>query len=165
MGLIHLSAFMSDWLDGLPSGVRLWLLGASFLLSTLLLLFLLFRLARQEYVTESGKVVVNWFHPLQWLARFQQIKADNHAKLPESTRAIVDRLQLLLERSNNIVELGHEIVFLVVGCLGLLGVLLSILMNPLKAWWLFVPSAIAVFIGYKAFHKLRVLMRIKFVKK
>ncbi len=67
--------------------------------------------------------------------------------------------QQLLAVSHKLSELVYDVMFVFVGVIGLLGVLISIAMNPFKAWWFFIPSALALFIGVKSLKKLLALKR------
>jgi hypothetical protein len=68
----------------------LWIVGS-------LLLIVIYKVARQESVAQSGKVEVKWYSPMQWLARFRQINAENREILPESTRTFVDKIYRVIE--------------------------------------------------------------------
>ena len=146
MEFIELSKWLSVWFGKLPKDWQLWLTQHYWWIVGSFLFIVIYKVARQESVAQSGKVEVKWYSPMQWLDRFQQIKAENREKLPESTRSIVDKIY-------HVIELGHVVadyIYALIACfLGLLGIIVSIILNPFKAWWLFLPSAFLFYIGYK----------------
>ena len=146
MEFIELSKWLNVWFGKLPKGWQLWLTHYYWWIVGSFLLIVIYKVARQESVAQSGKVEVKWYSPTQWVDRFKQIKAENREKLPESTRSFVDKIY-------RVIELGHVVadyIYALIACfLGLLGIIASIILNPFKAWWMFLPSAFLFYIGYK----------------
>jgi hypothetical protein len=146
MEFIELGKWLNVWFGKLPKDWQLWLTHYYWWIVGSLLLVVIYKVARQESVAQSGKVEVKWYSPMQWLARLQQIKVENREKLPESTRTFVDKIY-------RVIELGHVVadyIYAFMACfLGLLGIIFSIILNPIKAWWMFLPSAFLFYIGYK----------------
>ena len=165
MELIHASKFLQEWFSGLPLVTQAWLIKAYWILIPLGVILLLYVVAQEEKISESGKVSVKWYHPKQWVAHFMQIKADNEAKLVKDGNVFFIKSQQLLAASHKLSEFAYDVIFVLVGVLGLLGVLLSIAMNPFKAWWFFIPSTLAVYIGFKSFKKLLALLRLGIQRK
>lgn len=159
MELIHASKLLQEWFNKLSPETQAWLIKAYWIVVPLGLMFLIYAVVREEKISESGKVTVKWYHPTQWVAHFKQIKADNEAKLQKDGNVFFIKTHELLAASHKLSELVYDVLFVVVGLLGFLGVLISIAMNPFKAWWFFLPSALAVYIGVKSFKKLLALRR------
>lgn len=150
METLHLSAWVNQWLATLPVNVQYWLKFFFYVAVVLVVLLLLFSVSRQESVSESGKIVVKWHHPKYWLARYQQIKAENHQKLPANTRESIEKFQRLLGSSHRLLDIGYGLIF---AMLGFLGLAISILLNPIEAWWMFIPSLLLLYLGYKTLKK------------
>lgn len=146
MEFITLSNWLNVWFSKLPEDWQFWLMHDFLWIVGSLLLIILYKFARQEWVAPSGKVVVNWYSPMQWVSRFQQIKAESQRTLPESTRLFVGKMYRMI-------EVGHAVadyIYALMACfLGLLGIIISIILNPFKAWWLLLPSIVLFFIGYR----------------
>ena len=152
MEFVELGEWVNVWFGKLPNDLQLWLTQYYWWIAGSLLLIVIDKVARQETVAQSGKVEVRWYSPAEWLARFQQIKAENREKLPESTWTFVDKIY-------RVIELGHVVadyLYAFIECfLGLLGIIVSIILNPIKAWWMFLPSALLLYIGYKMLRTVR----------
>ncbi|MFM9835236.1 MAG: hypothetical protein ACKVOA_03960 [Methylophilaceae bacterium] len=159
MELIHASKLLQEWFNKLPPETQAWLIKAYWVVVPLGLMFLIYAVVREEKVSESGKVTVKWYHPKQWVLHFMQIKADNEAKLQKDGSVFFIKLRQLLAASHELSDLVYDVLFVLIGLLGVLGVVVSIAMNPFKAWWFFLPSAFAVYIGVKSFKKLLALRR------
>jgi hypothetical protein len=152
MEFIHAAKFLQEWFDGLPSDVKIWVVRVCWVLVPAIVALLIYTVVREEKISESGKVSVKWYHPSQWFARYMQIQADNEAKSVQNGSNFYIRLQQLLALNRQLSEIAYDVIFLMVGLLGLLGVLLSLMINT---WWVLIPSAIAVYIGVQSWRKLR----------
>ena len=159
MELLHASKFLQEWFNGLPPDVQAWVIKAYWVLIPAIIILIVYAVVREEKVSEYGRVSVKWYHPKQWVTRFIQIKADNEAKMAQENPAFFIKTQQFLAVSHKLNDIAYDILFVLVGVLGLLGVLLTIVMNPIKAWWLFIPSVLTVYIGYKSLKKLLALRR------
>jgi hypothetical protein len=157
MELIHASKFLQEWFNGLPLDMQAWVIKAYWVLIPAIVVFVVYIVVREEKVSESGRVSVKWYHPKQWITRFMQVKADNEAKMARENPAFFIKTQQFLAVSHKLNDIAYDLLFVLVGVLGLLGVLLSVAMNPIKAWWLFLPSILTVYIGYKSLKKLLAL--------
>lgn len=153
MEFIHSAALISQWLDKLAPQTRYYVMEALVVLTVVMLVWLLYVVVRQERVSESGQVVVHWYHPLQWLARYKQLKAENEAKLSPDARSFVEKVQQFISVANKLKSVMYDVIFVVVGLLGLLGVLIC-LPSPIATWWMLIPSVVAVYIGYEGLRKL-----------
>jgi hypothetical protein len=146
MEFIELGKWLNVWFGKLPKDLQFWLTQYCWWIIGSLVLIVIYKVARQESLPQSGKVEVKWYSPVQWLARFQQIKAENREELPESTRKFLDKVY-------RVIELRHVVadyIYALIACFfGLLGIIVSIILNPIKAWWMFLPSALLFYIGYK----------------
>jgi hypothetical protein len=150
MEFIHAAKFLQEWFDGLPANVRAWLIQAYWILVPAVALLVLYAVVRKESITESGRVTVKWFRPSQWLARFRQIEAENQAKLPENMQHFLAGTRRFLAFSHRAADLVYGVMATL---LGFLGVLFSLILNPFKAWWLFLPSALLLYFAYRIFRK------------
>ena len=146
MEFIELSKWLNAWFGKLPKDWQLWLAHNYWWIVGSLLMIVIYKVARQESIAQSGKVEVEWYSPVHWVARFQQIKAENRQKLPESTRSFLDKIYRVIELGNVVAD---YIYGLIAFFLGLLGIVVSIILNPFMAWWLFLPSAFLFYIGSK----------------
>ena len=154
MEFIHAAKFIHEWFDGLPLEVKTWLIKAYWVLVPAVVVMLIYAVVREEKVSESGKVSVKWYYPKQWVARYMQIKAENEAKFARDGGNFYVKIQQLLELSRKFSDIAYDILFVILGLVGLLGVLFSLFMNPLKTWWLFIPSVIVVYIAVQSLRKL-----------
>lgn len=102
MELIHASKDLQEWFNGLPLDVQAWLIKAYWVVVPLGVMILIYAVVREEKVSESGKVTVKWYHPKQWVAHFQQIKADNEAKLIKDGNVFYIKSQQLLAVSHKL---------------------------------------------------------------
>lgn len=150
MEILHLSAWIREWLATLPLNVQYWIKLIFYTAVILVALVVLYSVSRQESISESGKVVVKWYHPKYWMARYQHIKAENHQKLPANTREFVEKCQRFLASSHRWLDIGYGLIF---ALLGFLGLAISILLNPIKAWWMLIPSLLLLYFGYKTLKK------------
>ena len=110
MEFIELSKWLSVWFDKLPKDWQLWLTQYYWWIVGSFLLIVIYKVARQESVAQGGKVEVKWYSPMQWLARFQQIKAENREKLPESTRSIVDKIYHVIELGQVVADYIYALI-------------------------------------------------------
>jgi len=154
MEFIHAAKFIHEWFDGLPLEVKTWLIKAYWVLVPAVVVMLIYAVVREEKISESGKVSVKWYYPKQWVARYMQIKAENEAKFARDGGNFYVKIQQLLELSRKFSDIAYDILFVILGLVGLLGVLFSLFMNPLKTWWLFIPSVIVVYIAVQSLRKL-----------
>jgi hypothetical protein len=97
MEFIELSGWLNVWFGKLPKDWKIWLTHYYWWIVGSLLLIVIYKVARHESVAQSGKVEVKWYSPMQWLARFQQVKAENRDKLTEGTRSFVDKVYRMIE--------------------------------------------------------------------
>jgi len=154
MEFIHAAKFIHEWFDGLPLEVKTWLIKAYWVLVPAVVVMLIYAVVREEKISESGKVSVKWYYPKQWVARYMQIKAENEAKFARDGGNFYVKIRQLLELSRKFSDIAYDILFVILGLVGLLGVLFSLFMNPLKTWWLFIPSVIVVYIAVQSLRKL-----------
>jgi len=154
MEFIHAAKFIHEWFDGLPLEAKTWLIKAYWVLVPAVVVMLIYAVVREEKVSESGKVSVKWYYPKQWVARYMQIKAENEAKFARDGGNFYVKIRQLLELSRKFSDIAYDILFVILGLVGLLGVLFSLFMNPLKTWWLFIPSVIVVYIAVQSLRKL-----------
>lgn len=150
MEMLHGAALIREWFDGLPPDVQAWLIQAYWILVPAVALLILYAVVRKESVSESGRVNVKWYRPSQWLTRFQQIKAENKAAMPENVQQFLLGTEKFLVFSHRAADLVYGVM---AALLGTLGVLFSLITNPFKAWWLFLPSLILLYFAYRIFRK------------
>ncbi len=137
-----------DWFHRLPQDIQAWLIQAFWIAVPVLVVIVGWRLMRQDNVTESGRVVVNWFSPKTWPNRFKQLRDEGHAALPQGVQGLVQQV-------DNANRLAHKLHTLILGCLlVLLAVLMGLmwLISPLQGWW---AGLVAVAAGYYAKRLLR----------
>jgi hypothetical protein len=114
----------------LPANVQVWLIQAFWIAVPVLVLIVGWRIVHQESVSESGRVGVVWYSPTAWSSRFQQLRDEGHAALPN-----VQRLVQQADRANALAHKLHTL--LLGGLLVLFAVLMGImwLVSPLQGWW------------------------------
>ncbi len=147
---IHAGKFISEWLDSLPPALREKVTGFFFVLIAVVFIFIGYMVARKESIDEAGKVNVKWYSPQKWLERFQEIQLENRKKLSPETIAFTDKIYTFIALGNKVSDF---ILGLLLALLGFVGLVFSLVLNPFKAWWLFLPSALLCYLSYKMLRK------------
>lgn len=147
---IHAGKFINEWLDSLPPALREKVTGFFFLLIAVVFIFIFYMVARKESIDESGKVNVKWYSPQKWLERYQEIQIENRKKLSPEAIAFTDKIYKFIALGNKVRDF---ILGLLLALLGLVGVVTSLILNPFKVWWMFLPSALLCYLSYKMLRK------------
>lgn len=145
---LHAAQQLIDWFHRLPPDVQAWLVQAYWVAVPILVLIIVWRLMRQESVSESGRVKVDWFSPKTWPGRFLQLREESRAALPK-------RMLSFMQQLDSVSKFGDRLHELILGFLMMLmAVLMGVmwLISPLQGWW---AGLLAFAAGYFAKRLLR----------
>jgi hypothetical protein len=137
MEFLHLAKLINAYFSSLPEPLKSYAYNVFYALSIFSLAYILYRVARSEQVTESGKIQVAWYKPGTWPSRYIAIKALNQAEAP---KGFVEGVEFLRKWLQNIT--ASFLLVLGVFCAGI-----AILLGVVKLWQFLLAGLVLIVIG------------------
>ncbi len=100
MEFLHLSEWIRRWVDSLPEPQRSIAYKSLYVIAAICALFVLWRVMQREDCLENGKIQTIWYSPRDWIARFQTIKAENQADVPQGVAEFLETSRILLRKTS-----------------------------------------------------------------
>ena len=134
MEFLHISKWVREYFDSFPEPMRGYLYQGLYWLGALSILYVIYRVARSEDVSESGRVSTVWYRPSTWLARFESIKEQNRQNASVGIVSALDKARTGLQWANAFVLILFGLICVVFGIVAWSGGTWWLVLSGLAFW-------------------------------
>ena len=134
MEFLHISKLVREYFDSFPEPMRGYLYQGLYWLGALSILYVIYRVARSENVSESGRVSTVWYKPSTWLSRFQAIREKNRQDAPVAIVNALDKARTGLQWANAFAFILFGLIFVMFGIVAWSGGTWWLVLSGLAFW-------------------------------